>query len=370
MIALTVIVISILIVLLITPLVRYLGLKFGFVDHPGERKIHRQPMVRVGGIAICIGTFISLIAVWNAGELNQMPVDDILTVLGLAIGGLGFFAVGLSDDIFNLHPFIRLILQAVVSALAWSLGVRIVHLPIPAMGVLPLGMLSFPVTFLWLAGVANAVNWIDGMDGLAAGVAAIASLTLAVTCLQLHHSAIALIALALAGATIGFLRYNTTPARIFMGDGGSYFIGFVLAGIGITGLMSEATFTSTALPYIILAVPIVDMAFVILSRLLDGKSPFFPDQRHLHHRLLHLGFARPTTVWLIYGLTLWAGLSAITLTENRLGWIGVLFTIVLLGATNLQLWKQVAHLFMKRILLRQVAADLLNPAPQSNSDGY
>jgi UDP-GlcNAc:undecaprenyl-phosphate/decaprenyl-phosphate GlcNAc-1-phosphate transferase len=344
MIALITFALSLFTVLAITPIVRWLGLRFGWVDHPGERKLHRQPMVRVGGIAICTGTLAGILILAQIGNFQSLPLDDVLPLIGIVLGGLSFFAIGLADDLLNLHPLVRLGLQAFTTGLVWLLGIQVTYLPIPFWGSVPTGLMSLPITFLWVAGVANAINWLDGMDGLAAGVTMLTSLALAIICLELHHPMIALMTLALVGATFGFLRYNAAPAKIFMGDGGSYFIGFVLAAVSVAGLMQEQTFVVNLLPFAVLAVPVIDMAFVIVSRLLDKKSPFFPDQRHLHHRLLQRGCSRQLVIWSIYGLTLMSGVGAIALISSPLGWISVGCALLLLSLTNLRLWQQFSQI--------------------------
>lgn len=332
--------VAVLAVLTSTPLVQWFGLKFGYVDQPGGRKVHQHPIVRVGGIAICGGTLSALLfTAWLGGFGDLLPAEA-LAVWGLLVGGFGFFLIGVADDLFNLSALTRLLLQGGIASLAWSMGVQVEYLPIPFVGAISVGVASLPITIIWLAGVTNAINWIDGLDGLAAGVTAIAASILFVVSWQ-HHPAAALIALALAGASLGFLRYNTNPAKIFMGDGGAYFIGFTLAGIGTIGLMQDATLTSVLLPYLILAVPIADMVLVILARLGHGQSPFFADQRHLHHRLLQEGLSRQSAVWLIHGLCLWVGSLAITLAGIGSGLISVLSTALLLGFTIQQLWRRV-----------------------------
>ncbi|OLP18913.1 hypothetical protein BST81_08340 [Leptolyngbya sp. 'hensonii'] len=331
MVVLTVFSTALLLTLLITPLVRQIGLTLGWVDRPGERKLHQQSMVRIGGVAIATGTLIALLLIGQLGA----PLFESRVFLGVILGSIGFFTIGLADDVLNLPPVTRLLLQAVAAGVAWSLGVRLEAVPMPGIGLVSVGILSLPITFLWLAGVANAINWMDGLDGLAAGMSTIVALTLSMLCLGQHSGPIALIAMALAGAGLGFLRYNATPARIFMGDGGSYFIGFLLAAVSVSGVMTTQSFTAVLLPYVALAVPVLDMLLVIVSRVLDGKSPLFADQRHLHHRLLRFGFSRPATVWLMYGLTLWAGMSAIVLSFSPLGWLGVMGVLALLGCSYL-----------------------------------
>jgi UDP-GlcNAc:undecaprenyl-phosphate/decaprenyl-phosphate GlcNAc-1-phosphate transferase len=338
--------VSLISVLLATPQVKSLGLRWGFIDQPSKRKVHYRPIVRVGGIAIIVGTLLSLLTLYglnlfelNPFEWNKTSVEatQTLQILGVIVGSFLFFLIGLADDIFSISAAKRLLLQAIVTCCIWNLGIQVEYLPIPWVGVIPTGIFSLPLTFLWLAGVTNAINWMDGLDGLAAGVSSIAAGILALLCWQ-SNPAIALIAVALAGATLGFLRYNANPAQLFMGDGGSYFIGYVLASVSAIGLMQQASFTTVLLPYLVLAVPIIDMARVILTRLFDRKSPFFADQRHLHHRLLQTGLSVKPTVYLIYSLTLWLGSWAIALQVSY-GLLIVAVSSLLLIATSQPLWK-------------------------------
>lgn len=319
----------------LTPLVQKLGLEWGYVDQPGKRKVHQQPIVRVGGVAIFAGTMLTVVLALLSSHL-QMPTPVLLQIAGILLGGTGFFLIGLVDDIFNLSPFIRLFLQGLVACLSWSLGVRVDALPIPFVGAVSTGLLSLPITFFWLAGVANAINWMDGLDGLAGGVSAIAALIFSIICWR--NPPVALIALALAGSLVGFLRYNVNPARIFMGDGGSYFIGFTLAAIGTVGLMQASTFSETSLPFVVLAVPIADMVRVIGSRLWEKKSPFFADQRHLHHKLLNANFSVKAAVKFVWCLTAWFGTWAMFAIAIPYSAIALLITSCLLAFTSLPLW--------------------------------
>lgn len=297
------------VVLLSTPIVRKFGLKSGLFDPPGGRKVHQRPMVRLGGVSIFLGTVIALLFIWGLGGFGVLPPESEYEIWGVTLGGLAFFLIGLADDVFSLPALTRLLMQSSVAAVAWSAGVRIDFLSIPFLGglfSLP-AWVSLPITVIWLVGMANAINWIDGLDGLAAGVSGIAAIIMLVVCLFMQQPAAALIVAALAGATLSFLRYNFNPAQIFMGDGGAYFIGFTLAGVGIIGLVKGVTTVAVLLPYLILAVPIVDMSAVILDRLRRGKSPFVADKRHLHHRLLQAGLSHRFTVLFIYALTFWVG---------------------------------------------------------------
>jgi UDP-GlcNAc:undecaprenyl-phosphate GlcNAc-1-phosphate transferase len=313
---LTAFLISAAVVLAATPLVKLIGLKSGRVDLPGGRKVHQKPMVRLGGVSIFLGTLIALLVVWAMGGFGILPQDKEYEIWGVTVGGLAFFLIGLADDLFGLPAIARLFMQSVVAAAAWYVGVQIEFLTIPFVGLVSLSAwISLPITILWLVGMTNAINWIDGLDGLAAGVSGIAAVVMLIVSLFMNQPSAALIAAALAGGALGFLRYNFNPAQIFMGDGGAYFMGFTLAGIGVIGLVKSVTTAAVLLPYLILAVPILDMCAVILDRVINGKSPFIADKRHLHHRLLQAGLSHRLTVLLIYSLTLWVGSLALAFSN-------------------------------------------------------
>jgi UDP-GlcNAc:undecaprenyl-phosphate/decaprenyl-phosphate GlcNAc-1-phosphate transferase len=328
------------VVLWSTPIVRKIGLKSGRVDLPGDRKVHQRPMVRLGGVSIFAGTIIALLIVWWTGGFGWLPPDKEYEVWGVTIGGLAFFLIGLTDDLMGLSPLTRLLAQAIVAGLAWKAGVQIDFLTIPFDGLVSLpDWVSLPITVIWLVGMANAINWIDGLDGLAAGVSGIAAVVMLISSLFMQQPAAALIAAALAGGALGFLRYNFNPAQIFMGDGGAYFIGFTLAGVGVIGLIKSVTTVAVVLPYIILAVPILDMSAVILNRLFSGRSPFVADKRHLHHRLLQAGLSHRLTVLFIYSLTLWVGSLALAVSGIPSGIAYALGATALLSYTSWQVRK-------------------------------
>ncbi len=325
---------SAIVVLLSTPLVKTIGLKSGRVDLPSGRKVHQRPMVRLGGVSIFLGTLVALLIVWGLGGFGILPPQKEYEIWGVTIGGVAFFLIGLADDLFSLSPILRLLLQASVAGCAWLAGVHIEFLTVPFMGLVPLPFwISLPITILWLVGMANAINWIDGLDGLAAGVSGIAAVVMLIVSLFMSQPAAALIAAALAGGALGFLRYNFNPAQIFMGDGGAYFIGFTLAGVGVIGLVKSVTTVAVLLPYLILAVPILDMSAVILDRLRSGKSPFVADKRHLHHRLLQAGLSHRLTVLFIYALTLWVGSLALAFSGIPSGLAYALAATALLSYT-------------------------------------
>jgi UDP-GlcNAc:undecaprenyl-phosphate GlcNAc-1-phosphate transferase len=337
--------VSMTIVLWTTPVVKTIGLKGGHVDRPNARKIHDKPIVRIGGVAIFAGTTIALLIVWWLGGFKQdfgfLPPDKDAEIWGVTIGAIFFFFIGLADDLFNLSPSSRLLVQTIVATFAWWKGVRINFLSIPFYELIHIEQwwLSLPITIIWLVGMVNAINWIDGLDGLAAGVSGIAAVTMLIVSLFMDQPAAALIAAALAGGTLGFLRYNFSPAEIFMGDGGAYFIGFLLAGVGVIGLAKTAAVTAVVLPYIILAVPIVDMSIVIISRLYQGKSPFLADKSHIHHRLMEAGVSQRLTVLFIYALTLWVGSLALVFSGIPSGGVYALGATMLLVYVAWQVWR-------------------------------
>jgi UDP-N-acetylmuramyl pentapeptide phosphotransferase/UDP-N-acetylglucosamine-1-phosphate transferase len=256
--------------------------------------------------------------------------------------------IGLADDLFALPPLPRLGGQVVVAMAVWDQGVRIGSIDFSALpGVaaqsltLPPG-LSLVATVLWLVGITNAINWLDGLDGLAAGVSGIAAVGLLSVSFSLHQPAAGLLAVALAGACLGFLRHNFNPARIFMGDGGSYFLGFTLAAISIVGPAKGLTSVSLLLPLLILSLPLADMSAVIMGRLSEGRSPFYPDRRHLHHRLLRAGFSHRRTVLLIYAFTQWLAALALVVAdaEMRFLWLAlataVLIAVVVISRRQME----------------------------------
>lgn len=327
---------------LIVPIVRRLGLRWDLVDTPDPRKQHTRPMVRLGGVGIVIGFSLALTLTWLLGGFADLPPDKDQLIWTTLAGALCFFVIGLADDLFALPPLPRLLGQLLVAIAVWGEGVRIgsIELPFGLFGsapyvVLPDG-LSLLATVIWLVGITNAINWLDGLDGLAAGVSGIAAVGLLSVSFSLHQPAAGLLAAALAGACLGFLRHNFNPARIFMGDGGSYFLGFALAAISIVGPAKGLTSVSLLLPILILSLPLADMSAVIMGRLSEGRSPFYPDRRHLHHRLLRAGLSHRRTVVLIYAFTQWLAALALVVAnaELRFLWLA-LATAVLVGVVVL-----------------------------------
>ncbi len=322
---------------LIVPVIRRLGLRWGLVDPPDDRKQHTLPMVRLGGVGIVAGFSLSLACTWAFGGFAELTPDKDQLIWTTLAGALCYFIIGLADDLFALPPLPRLVGQVLVAAAVWNQGVRIGSIDLPfglgnSLSSLPLPEgLSLLATVVWLVGITNAINWLDGLDGLAAGVSGIAAVGLLSVSFSLSQPAAGLLAAALAGSCLGFLRHNFNPARIFMGDGGSYFLGFALAAISIVGPAKRLTSVSLLLPLLILSLPLADMSAVIMGRLKAGRSPFYPDRRHLHHRLLRAGFSHRRTVVVIYAFTQWLASIALVLAnaEMRFLWLALATAVLI-----------------------------------------
>jgi UDP-GlcNAc:undecaprenyl-phosphate GlcNAc-1-phosphate transferase len=273
-----------------TPLLLRLAPRIGLTDMPGRRKVHTRAVPRVGGIAMAVGILIP------AALIPQLTPP----VLGLLAGLLVLLVFGVWDDRVDLDYRLKFFGQFLAVGLCMSIGgVRIESLTLDAPLLLPHGV-SWVLTFVFLVGVTNAVNLSDGLDGLAGGLAFLCLCAIAVLAAATGKGTVTTIALIESGAILGFLRFNTHPARIFMGDGGSQMLGFSIGVLAILATQGESSVLSAALPLLLLGLPILDTLTVIVRRLAAGQSPFVSDRNHLHHRLLELGFAHREAVVVIY----------------------------------------------------------------------
>ena len=309
--------VALIVALLVTPAVILLAKRTGAMDQPDARKVHKKPIPRIGGLAIYAGFTAAIIFVAIKFGFDAEMINE---VVGLTFSGSLIVALGLVDDYKNLPAKVKLLGQigaAAVLVLLFDVRIDFVTDPFGDYIYLdnfPIPHLAIPVTMFWLVGLTNTVNSIDGLDGLAAGVASIASFTILLIALEQNFVLVAIMTAALAGAAVGFLKYNFHPAEIFMGDTGSMFLGFMLAGISVTGAVKSVATIALIVPIFALGLPILDTTFAIVRRLRGGVPIFKPDKGHLHHRLLSVGFTQRQAVLLMYVISALFGLSAIALT--------------------------------------------------------
>ena len=297
--------IGLLVSFLVTPLTKKLAERWGVFDAPDERKVHKGIMTRLGGVGIYCG-FIAGLLVY--GEFSRL-------MIGLAVSATFIMAVGLYDDVKNISPKLKLLGQIIGAVIFIAFGAQLEYITNPLNGdLIHLGLWGYPITLFWLVGVCNAVNLIDGLDGLASGISTIAALSLAVVSLAKGFTASGAIALILVGSILGFLRYNFHPAQLFMGDCGALFLGFVLGALSLMGLSDGATMVALFIPIMVLGVPILDTCFAIIRRKLHHKPIFGADKGHLHHQLMERGLDHQDTVLLIYAFTFILGALAVFVT--------------------------------------------------------
>ena len=298
--------------LVVMPAVILLANRTGAMDAPNARKVHKKPVPRIGGLGIYTAFMAAIIFVAIKFGLDGEQVRE---TVGLVFSGSLIVALGLLDDYKNLPAKVKLLGQIGAAAvLVLGFDVRIDFVTDPFGDYIYLEWFAIPATMFWLVGLTNTVNLIDGLDGLAAGVAAIASFTILLIALEQNFILVAVMTAALAGAAVGFLKYNFHPAQIFMGDTGSMFLGFMLAGISVTGAVKSVATIALIVPIFALGLPILDTTFAIVRRLRGGVPIFKPDKGHLHHRLLGVGFTQCQAVLLMYVISALFGLSAIALT--------------------------------------------------------
>ncbi len=289
-----------------TPAVRVLAFRIGAVDVPLDgRRIHKKPIPRIGGVAIYFGFTVT----------TMLFCDFSRELLTIWVGGGILVILGIIDDVVRLNAWIKFLVQlAVAGAAVWN-GTLIDHVTLGG-GYVSLGVMSIPLSILWVAGMTNAINFIDGLDGLACGVSAISSLSLLIVVL-LHGDLVSTVLCAIMlGACLGFLPFNSNPARIFMGDTGALFLGYSFAVLSVHGVFKLHAVLSFLVPLMIFALPLFDMIFAIVRRVSAGKSPFAADRGHIHHRLIDMGFTQKESVKILYALCAIMGLVAVFCTET------------------------------------------------------
>ena len=295
-----------------TPPVKNFAHKVGAIDVPKDaRRMHKKPIPRLGGLAI-YGGFLCSILIF--GQLDE-------TMLCVLLGAAIIVALGIFDDVLALGAKLKFVVQIVAAAIPVCIGNLQIGLftnlnPLSDTPFVHLGILAVPVTIIWIVGITNAVNLIDGLDGLAVGVSSIAAITMLAVALLTGNMPIAITMAALAGACIGFMPYNLHPAKIFMGDTGSTFLGYMLATVSIMGLFKFYAVISFAVPFLILGLPIFDTANAIIRRVAAGRSPMSPDRGHVHHKLIDMGFNQKQAVAILYAISATLGLTAVVLTSS------------------------------------------------------
>ena len=308
----------------LTPLVKRFAIRVGAVDKPNHRKVHTKLMPRLGGLAMFLA-FVGALAVsvfLVAGEQSHV-------VWGILLGGSLVMLVGAFDDRYDLSPKVKLLGQIIAACVVVSFGVKVDFVTLPfGAGTNLESWVSVPITILWIVGVTNAINLIDGLDGLAAGVSAIATGTILVLALMMGNVTVALLCTVLLGSILGFLVFNFHPAKIFMGDSGALFLGFSLATLSVLGF-KQATLVSFVVPIFILGVPLSDTFFAIIRRIVNKKPISVADKNHLHHCLLGLGLSHRNTVLVIYGIASVFALSAILLS-NVAQWVALIVIAIML----------------------------------------
>ena len=298
--------------LFLTPVVISFARRTGALDAPDARKVHVRPIPRIGGIGIYAAFMVSVLVQMSISDLSP----ELMTSLwGLLAGGTIIVAIGIIDDYRDLPAKVKLLGQIFAACvLVIGFDVRIDVITDPLGDFIYLEYFAIPATIFWVVGLTNTVNLIDGLDGLAAGVSSIAAVTIFLVAIEEGIPFVAMITAALAGAAIGFLYYNFNPARIFMGDTGSMFLGFMLAGISVIGAVKSAATIALIVPILALGLPILDTTFAIVRRARNHRPIFKPDKGHLHHRLLAHGFTQKQAVLLMYVVSALFGLCALALT--------------------------------------------------------
>ena len=304
-------VVALVVSFLSTPIVKSFACKLGAIDVPKDaRRMHKVPIPRMGGLAIFLGFIISM--------LLFCPLDD--QIKGILLGAVIIVVMGIIDDITPLRASLKFVVQILAALIPIYYGVQITCISNPNLlsdqPYWNFGWLSIPITVIWIVGLTNAVNLIDGLDGLAIGVSSIGALTMLVIAILVSEPQVAIIMAALVGACIGFMPYNMNPAKIFMGDTGSTFLGYILACITIQGLFKFYAVISFVVPFLILGLPIFDTAFAIIRRLSHGQNPMTPDRSHVHHRLIDMGLNQKQAVAVLYVISAIMGLSAVVLATS------------------------------------------------------
>ncbi|MCL1918459.1 MAG: undecaprenyl/decaprenyl-phosphate alpha-N-acetylglucosaminyl 1-phosphate transferase [Peptococcaceae bacterium] len=335
-----------------TPLAIRLAKKWGVLDEPGERRVHRRAVPRLGGIALFASFWIGVLIMWQIDLLPDLSegVEWTRMIWGLFWGSSLIFVLGLIDDIWGVHPVPKLITQIVAACIPLQFGLSLTFVTLPVLGRVELGIWGSVLAVVWIVGIVNTVNVTDGLDGLASGICIIASLTLAWSAFLIGQGIATQMMMILAAAALGFLFFNYHPAKIFMGDSGSTFLGYVLGTVSIGATLKTPTVLGLVFPLLVLGVPFLDILFAVIRRSWKGRSIMKADRGHLHHRLLDSGLTHSQAVWTLYLISLCFGVMAIC-SVSDVWYLWVLAAILFVLAVVLV----VLIMFRKFSLVRKLA---------------
>jgi len=365
--------VALLIALFMTPWVKKFAFRIGAIDKPNARKVHTRIMPRLGGLAIYVAFVAGFLLLYPFLPDGLLNAYDMNLIKGLLVGGTIIVLIGALDDRFELSAKVKLVGQiAAACVVVFGFGIKINLLNIPFGATMqPVAeWLAIPLTIFWIVGCTNAINLIDGLDGLAAGVSAIAIGTILVMASLMGSEPVILVSALLLGGVIGFLVFNFHPAKIFMGDSGSLFLGFALATLSMLGFKQVAV-VSFVTPLLIIGVPLSDTFFAIVRRMVNKKPIFAPDKGHLHHCLRELGFSHRRTVLIIYGIAAFFGACAIVqsvvVQSPAANWvtfivIAVLMFVLQIGAELIGIVDK-----SKRPVLNFLARMRMKPGTESRS---
>ena len=338
----------------LTRVVRNTAIKFGWVTAPSsDRHLHSTPLPRLGGVAIFLSFLLSMGLAWLVGlwhpslrlVISHQKVGTILSA------GLLIFLLGVYDDLRSAGPYLKFGVQALAGAILFAGGMRILDLPVLFGGHHFSWFIGLAVTILWVIAVTNAFNLIDGLDGLAAGSALFSTMVVFVVSLVAHSPLVALMTLVLAGAILGFLRYNFNPATIFLGDSGSLFIGFMLSALALRGAQKAPTIIAVAIPVVSFGLPILETALSVVRRFIGGRPVFTADREHIHHKLLQLGLSQRQSVVVLYAVSALFALLSLFLLWPTGSTLGLVLAVLGVGV-----WLGVQHLnYLEFGELRRVA---------------
>lgn len=335
----TLFVVALIATMLLVPLAKKIAFRFNIIDYPSSRRINQTPTPRIGGVAIIAGVALSLLCAWIGSMAfgwrtpfsghPGLTIDYLWTIIGL----LFMFLVGLIDDIYDLKALVKLAGQIVAAIIVACSGVLLssIHNPFGS-GYIEFGWAAYPITVFYLVAFANIINLIDGLDGLAAGICCITAFTIFVFAILTNRFDAAILSIAIAGACIGFLRYNFNPASIFMGDSGALFLGFALGIASLLAVARAALFVSLLVPILAAGIPVMDTFFAIVRRLRAHEPIISADKGHIHHRLMEAGFSQRKTVLIMWGWTLILSVCGVLITET-VGIYRIPFVLIIVGVT-------------------------------------